>query len=131
VDNLINVQGTDDHQGQNGILSELHYLARKTGACVFVLHHMSESNPNGNSKPPDPTMPLPRRMVQGKVTQYPDAVLSVASDSMMGLFRIAVVKNRSDKADPGATSPLLLWVDFSRCSFYSRDPRWSPTAGLS
>jgi hypothetical protein len=126
VDNLINVQGTDDHQGQNGILSELHWLARKTGACIFVLHHMSESSPN-NSKPPDPTMPLPRRMVQGKVTQYPDAVLSVAGDSLQGLFRVAVVKNRSDRADPGATDPILLYVDFARCTFMSSNPHFTPS----
>lgn len=131
VDNLINIQGTDDHQGQNGILSELHWLARKTGACVFVLHHMSEGNPNGNSsKQPDPTMPPPRRMVQGKVTQYPDGVLSVAGDSQQGLFRVAVVKNRSDKTDPGAVDPILLYVDFARCTFSSHNPHFSPTGAL-
>ena len=132
VDNLINVTGTEDHQGQNGILSELHWLARKSGACVFVLHHMSEANPNGNSsKVPDPGMPLPRRMVQNKVTQYPDTVLSVAGDSLQGYFRVAVVKNRSDKADPGAVDPILLYVDFARCTFLSHDPRWTPTGALS
>lgn len=130
VDNLINVQGTEDHQGQNGILSELHYCARRTGAAVFVLHHMSESAPDGK-KAPDPTMPPPRRMVQNKVTQYPDAVLSVAGDSIRGHFRVAVVKNRSDKADPGAVAPYLLYVDFPRCTFHSSDPNWSPTGGLT
>lgn len=129
VDNLINVQGTDDHTGQNGILSELHWLARMSGACIFVLHHMSESSSDRN-KAPDPTMPPPRRMVQNKVTQYPDGVLSVASDSLNGFFRVAVVKNRSDKADPAALDPVLLFVDFPTCTFSSHNPHFTPTGAL-
>jgi hypothetical protein len=125
VDNLINVEGTDDHQGMNGILSELHYCARMTGATVFVLHHMSEAGDDPR-KAPDPTMPPPMRKVQGKVNHYPDLILSVAADSLQGLFRIAVPKNRNAKNDPGSVSPYLLWVDFPKCTFYAENPRWTP-----
>lgn len=125
VDNLINVEGTQDHQGQNGILSELHWLARMSGAAVFVLHHASQSNEKPG-KAPDPTMPRGSNYVQNKVTHYPDLVLSVAADSERGLFRIAGVKVRGDKNDPAALSPHTLYVDFPRCTFYADNPRWTP-----
>lgn len=125
IDNLINVEGTSDHQGQNGILSELHWLARMSGATIFVLHHMSQ----GMEKPgktPDPTMPRGSNFVQNKVTHYPDLVLSVAADSLQGLFRIAAIKVRGDKNDPAALSPFLLYADYSRCTFFAENPNWTP-----
>jgi hypothetical protein len=125
IDNLINVEGTGDHQGQNGILSELHWLARMSGATVFVLHHMSQAQ-DKPGKNPDPTMPRGSNFVQNKVTHYPDLVLSVAADSQKGLFRIAGVKVRGDKNDPAALNPFLLYADFSRCTFYADDPNWTP-----
>lgn len=125
IDNLINVEGTGDHQGQNGILSELHWLARMSGATVFVLHHMSQAQEKPG-KSPDPTMPRGSNFVQNKVTHYPDLVLSVAADSQQGLFRIAAVKVRGEKNDPSAIDPYLLWVDFPTCTFYADNPRWTP-----
>lgn len=129
VDNLINVEGTSDHQGQNGILSELHWLARMSGATVFVLHHMSQSAEKPG-KSPDPTMPRGSNFVQNKVTHYPDLVLSVAADSQQGLFRIAGIKVRGAKADPSALSPHLLYVDFAKSTFYADNPNWTPHDAL-
>jgi len=59
------VEGTSDHEGQSGILSELHYLARMTGATVFVLHHASESNGQ------DPLKAPPQSAIQNKTSHYP------------------------------------------------------------
>lgn len=125
VDNLINVEGTSDHQGQNGILSELHWLARTSGATVFVLHHMSQASERPG-KNPDPTMPRGSNFVQNKVTHYPDLVLSVATDSLAGLFRIAAIKVRGDANDPAAIRPYLLYVDFPKNTFYADNPNWTP-----
>lgn len=125
VDNLINVEGTGDHEGQSGILSELHYLARLTGAMVFVLHHASESNGQ------DPLKAPPQSAVQGKVTHYPDMVLTVALDSLNGNFQVAAVKVRNDQNDPKAQRPYTLFADMGRCTFYADNPnpykQWSPS----
>ena len=125
VDNLINVEGTGDHEGQSGILSELHYLARLTGATVFVLHHASESNGQNPVKAP------PRSAIQNKVSHYPDLVLSVAVDSVTGAFEVASIKVRGDRSDPTAARPYLLWADLSKCTFHDSDPNkykdWSPS----
>jgi replicative DNA helicase len=123
VDNLINVEGTGDHEGQSGILSELHYLARQTGATVFVLHHASESNQQKPTKAP------PRAAIQNKVSHFPDLVLSVAVDSLTGDFEVAAIKVRGDRSDPSALRPYLLYADLAKCSFLADNPQsnWSPS----
>jgi len=129
VDNLVNVEGTGDREGQSGILSELHYLSRVTGAAVFILHHASESGPPG--RPPDPRKAPTRAAIQNKVSHFPDLILTVAADSITGNFEIAAVKVRGDKSDPTAQSPYMLWADLAKCTFYSENPNryrdWSPS----
>jgi hypothetical protein len=133
VDNLINVEGTGDREGQSGILSELHYLSRMTNAAVFVPHHTSESGPPG--KAPDPRKAQPRSAIQNKVTHYPDLVITVAGDSITGDFEVAAVKVRGDKNDPTAQRPYHLWADFAKCTFYAENPHryrdWSPSGWAS
>jgi replicative DNA helicase len=123
VDNLINVEGTGDHEGQSGILSELHYLARMTGATVFVLHHASESNGQ------DPLKAPPQSAIQNKTSHYPDLILTVALDSLTGDFQVAAVKVRSGQNDPKAQRPYLLWADMDTCTFYVDNPNttWTPS----
>ena len=125
VDNLINVEGTSDHEGQSGILSELHYLARLTGAMVFVLHHASESNGQ------DPLKAPPQSAIQNKQGHFPDLILTVALDSANGNFQVAAVKVRSGQNDPKAQRPYMLYADMGKCTFYDSNPNpyknWSPS----
>src|SRR5581483_2995721 len=46
VDNLMNLSGDSDVevQAQKKAMRDLHWLARKTKACILVLHHTSEQN---------------------------------------------------------------------------------------
>jgi len=129
VDNLVNVEDARDREGQSGILSELHYLSRVTGATVFILHHTSESGALGRS--PDPRRAQGRAAIQNKVSHFPDLILTVAADSITGDFEIAAVKVRGEKSDPTAQSPYMLWADLARCTFYAENPNryqnWSPS----
>ena len=125
VDNLINIEGTSDHEGQSGILSEMHYLARLTGAMVFVLHHCSESNGQ------DPLKAPPQSAIQNKTSHFPDLIITVALDSMTGQFNAAAVKVRNGQNDPKAQRPFTLFADMARCTFHADDPNkydnWSPS----
>ena len=125
VDNLINVEGTSDHEGQSGILSELHYLARLTGATVFVLHHASESNGQ------DPLKAPPQSAIQNKVSHYLDLIMTLAFNSLTGDLQLAAVKVRSGQNDPKAQRPYSLYGDMDRCTFYAENPDpyrdWSPS----
>lgn len=93
VDNLMNVDAQHDNEwlGMREISKVLHWVARQTGAAVFVLHHTSEDTK-------DPTVPQPRRSIQGKVSQLPEVILTQAMTD--GQMRIAAVKNRNGRADP-------------------------------
>jgi len=98
IDNLMNVvgesEGDDPTVGMQGILKALHGLARETGAAIFVLHHVSENVQT------DATIPAPRRGVQGKVSQLPEIVLTVALDPRNNRFGVACVANRGGPCDP-------------------------------
>jgi len=50
IDNLMNVVAESDNEwaGLRQIMMELHDMARKTEACVLVLHHVSEQSEYGN-----------------------------------------------------------------------------------
>jgi hypothetical protein len=123
VDNLINVEGTGDHEGQSGILSELHYLTRLTGASVFVLHHCSESNGQ------DPLKAPPQSAIQNKVSHYLDLIITVAMNSLTGDFQAAAVKVRNGQNDPKAQRPYSLYADMDTCTFYADNPNttWTPS----
>ncbi|MEW1959803.1 AAA family ATPase [Kineococcus sp. NPDC059986] len=98
IDNLMNVVGESDGDdptvGMQGILKELHGLARETGAAIFVLHHVSEAVQT------DATVPAPRRGIQGKVSQLPEVVLTVALEPATNRFGVACVANRGGPCDP-------------------------------
>jgi len=128
IDNVMNIQGSEDYQGQQHILSELHSLARITRAWVVVLHHASEVNGKSPFDPP------PRKEIKNKITEHPELVLTVAANPATGDYKVACVKNRSDKSDPGAQYPYTYRADLARCSFHKYvppapvpDPEWTPT----
>jgi len=117
VDNLMNcisVAG-EEWSGIRAIMSELHHVARKTGACVLALTHMSEAGTG------DPKMPAPRRAILGKASQLPSMILSIAMDPEYGQFRVAAVKNRFGEHSADASNYATLLIDPSRVQIADMD----------
>lgn len=116
LDNLMNMTSDDSNEwaGMRQAVKQLHYIARKSNACVMVLHHTSEQDSNHIRSAP------PRGAIQGKVSQLPALILTIANDG--GQLMVAVVKNRHGPADPGATDPVRMIVDFATCKIYDPLP---------
>lgn len=107
VDNLMNMKNDEsgnEWQGMRQTVKALHWLARKTKACVWLLHHTSEQNPEWITSAP------PRTAIQGKLNQLPEVILTMANNE--GVLWVAVVKNRHGESDPMARAPLRMVVDF-------------------
>jgi len=70
IDNLMNVSAETDNEwaGLRAIMMELHDMARKTEACVLVLHHVSEQSEYGS-----PMMPPPASVKNRFGPHYADA----------------------------------------------------------
>ena len=77
VDNLMNVVSESDNEwaGLRAIMVEFHDMARKTEACVLVLHHVSEQTEYGKT-----TDPSARRAIHGKVSQLPALIITLGFD---------------------------------------------------
>lgn len=93
VDNLTDVEGQaeDEWATQRRALKALVQLARKTDAAVIVLHHTTEDDRVKEDPCP------PRRAIQGKCSQKPALILTVAD---RGSQRpVACVKNRYGQSD--------------------------------
>jgi predicted ATP-dependent serine protease len=118
IDNLMNVVAESDNEwaGLRAIMMELHDMARKTEACVLVLHHVSEASEYGS-----PTMPPPRRAVHGKVSQLPALLLTLGYDPSQGLLRVASVKNRFGPHTADASEWAALFVNFAACAIGDSD----------
>lgn len=121
VDNLMDVVGAGDSefQANKDVLLELKTIARRTEACVVVLHHMSETGT-------DPSKPAPRKAVMGKVNQTPENILSVALDG--DVFMVSVVKHRSGPGDAtaGKFERLLCRPECNRFEPLRELAGWSP-----
>ena len=117
IDNLMNVQASEEYAGQLFVMGELHSLARTTGACVIVLHHCSEAGQK------DTTIPPPRSAIQGKVSQLPELIFTVALEPDSRQFRLSVVGNRSGPQHPDGKKFITLDSAIERCSFSHHTPR--------
>jgi len=108
VDNLMNLDSDSSNEwaGIRMAAKDLHYLCRRTKACIVVLHHTSEQDQKWISSAP------PRSAIQGKVSQLQSLILTVAKDG--NEMWLAVVKNRFGEQDPGAVSPFRFVVDLAR-----------------
>jgi DnaB-like helicase C terminal domain len=120
IDNLMNVVAESDNEwaGLRDIMMNLHDMARKTEACVLVLHHVSEASEYGS-----PTMPPPRRAIHGKVSQLPAVILTLGYDPSQGFLRVAPVKNRFGPHYADASQWATLFVSFASCSIGDSDPQ--------
>jgi len=118
IDNLMNVAAETDNEwaGLRAIMMELHDMARKTEACVLVLHHVSEQSEYGS-----PLMPPPRRAIHGKVSQLPALILTLGYDPSQGMLRVAAVKNRFGPHTADASKWATLFVNFAACQIGDQD----------
>lgn len=117
VDNLRNIYTGQDteHSGYKMVQQMLIDLSRQTGACVLTLHHMSEG---GGRKS---TEPAPRSAIDGKVSQLPDLIVSVAREGDQ--FRMVSIKNRHAEDHPEAEREhwKTLRVEASTARFFAQD----------
>ena len=113
VDNLMNVAALHDNEwtGMRDIMKAMHHIARETQASVFVLHHTSEAEG-------DPVKPPARKAIQGKVSQLPEMIITVAMEPENNEFRIACVKNRFAKHSAMGTDYVTLYSDASRMKLF-------------
>ena len=114
IDNLMNVAALHDNErtGMRDIAKAMHHIARQTDAAVFLLHHTSEADGK-------PDLPPSRKSVQGKISQLPEMILTVALDHVSSEYRIACVKNRFAKNSASGEDYTVLYADASRMTLYN------------
>ncbi len=118
IDNLMNVVAESDNEwaGLRQIMVELHDMARKTDACVMVLHHVSEQTEYGSMMEPPH-----RRSIQGKVSQLPALILTLGYNPFEHTLRVAAVKNRFGKHSVDGKDWAGLFVNFATCQIGDSD----------
>lgn len=114
VDNAMNVVSMHENEwsGLREIAKAMHHIARETDAAVFLLHHTSEAEGSAD-------MPPSRKAIQGKISQLPEMILTVALIPHTGEFKVACVKNRFAKNSASGADYVSLWSDASRMNIYS------------
>lgn len=114
LDNVMNleVDGDNEWAGLRRASKALHWLGRKTKACVLALHHTSEQDSRFTKDLRAP----PRSAIQGKISQMAPLILTVDSDGYE--MWIAVVKNRFGRDDKNANDPIRFIVDLARAQIW-------------
>jgi hypothetical protein len=95
---------------------EFHDMARKTEACVLVLHHVSEQTEYGKT-----TEPPARRAIHGKVSQLPALILTLGFDPYNKVLKIAAVKNRFGPHTADGSDYVGLFVNYEVCQISDSD----------
>lgn len=118
IDNLMNVVAEHENEwaGLRQIMVELHDMARKTEACVLVLHHVSEQSEYG-----DTTTPPQRKAIHGKISQLPSLILTLGYSPLDKTLRVAPVKNRFGPMYANADQHVALAVDYATCRIENWD----------
>ena len=119
VDNLMNVVSESDNEwaGLRAIMVEFHDMARKTEACVLVLHHVSEQTEYGkDNRPPA------RRAIHGKVSQLPALIITLGFDPHNSILKVAAVKNRFGPHTADGSDHIGLFVSYKVCQINDSDP---------
>lgn len=116
LDNVMNLEG-DSGGNEWGFLrkatKDLHWIARKTKACLVGLHHTSEPDPRWTKETPKAP---PKSSIKGNITEMAPVILTVSHDA--GEMWVAVVKNRFGQSDPLAKDPLRFIADLSRAQIW-------------
>lgn len=123
IDNLMNIVAESDNEwaGLRQIMVEFHDMARKTEACVLVLHHVSEQSEYG-----PPSEPPPRRSIHGKVSQLPATILTLGYSPFENTLKVAAVKNRFGKHSADGKDYTGLSVNFATCEIRDIDQYGRP-----
>lgn len=118
IDNLMNVAAETDNEwaGLRAIMMELHDMARKTEACVLVLHHVSEQSEYGS-----PTEPPARRAIHGKVSQLPALILTLGYNPSTAELKVAAVKNRFGPHAADGKDYAILLVNYGSCQIADKN----------
>ena len=118
VDNLMNVVSESDNEwaGLRAIMVEFHDMARKTEACVLVLHHVSEQTEYGKT-----TEPPARRAIHGKVSQLPALIITLGFDPYNSILKVAAVKNRFGPHTADGSDHIGLFVNYKVCQINDSD----------
>lgn len=118
IDNLMNVVAETDNEwaGLRAIMMEFHDMARKTDACVMVLHHVSEQSEYGSVFEPSA-----RKAIHGKVSQLPALILTLGYDPYTHVLRVACVKNRFGKHAADGKDYTGLFTNFACCDIRDSD----------
>ena len=118
VDNLMNVVSESDNEwaGLRAIMVEFHDMARKTEACVLVLHHVSEQSEYGKT-----TDPPARRAIHGKVSQLPALIITLGFDPHNQVLKVAAVKNRFGPHTADGSDYIGLFVSYKVCQINDSD----------
>ena len=118
VDNLMNVVSESDNEwaGLRAIMVEFHDMARKTEACVLVLHHVSEQTEYGKT-----TEPPARRAIHGKVSQLPALIITLGFDPHNQVLKVAAVKNRFGPHTADGSDHIGLFVSYKVCQINDTD----------
>lgn len=100
VDNALDVQmdfEDDQSQSLDALMAWLHDMARTTGSCVIVLHHVT--GPFN-----DADKPIPLSGVKGQIGRVPELILTLHKQNLDyspdQLLCVSTVKNRGQRADP-------------------------------
>lgn len=114
IDNLLNLTGENENEwgAHRDHARVIHKLTRITGAAVLVLCHMSETKMDAG------VAPQPRTALQGKVSQLPKVILSLAFADGQRL-KVAAVKNRFGPADTSGQHYVELYCNPATNRFYS------------
>lgn len=118
IDNLMNVAAESDNEwaGLRLIMKEFHDMARKTEACVMILHHVSEQSEYGSL-----SRPSHRRAIKGKVTELPSLILTLGHDPVSSELHVAPVKNRFGFTSVDASDYTSLIVNYGACQISDRN----------
>ncbi len=118
IDNLMNVVAETDNEwaGLRAIMMELHDMARKTEACVLVLHHVSEQSEYGSTHNPPA-----RRAIHGKVSQLPALILTLGYNPADHILKVAAVKNRFGPHTADGTDHAALFTNYAACQINDAD----------
>lgn len=112
IDNALDVvmesQEDDQSQSLDTLMAWLHDMARRTEACVIVLHHVT--GPFN-----DADKPIPLSGVKGQIGRVPELIVTLHKDSggygNQEILKASTVKNRGQKADPSGESYIELTFD--------------------
>lgn len=108
IDNLSNMFSTEPNPylAHRFNVEALNILAKETGACVLVLHHLTGEYEGGE-------IPPPQSALEGKVAKLPGLVLTMFRGKY-GDLGVCVCKNRFGPADPSGRMRTYLKADMER-----------------